>query len=393
VCVLEGNRWRGYGAEQGLPSPRVNDLALDAGGRLWAATDNGVARLSGPRWVASLGSRAATRVSRINSLALDGSGVLWAAGLEGVARLEHGRWHQLPASPWLPPGLYSRFVMATGDGSLWFAVRGLGLRRLRQGIWTALSSRDGLGADTVSDVELAPDGSLLFATLGGGLSSYRPDRDPPVTHLGSSPEAGSAAVPERVVQGQTLVIQFGGVDVLKDTETSDLLFSWRIDGGPWTAFSGNTQVVLRDLAAGQHRFEVRAMDQDMNVDPSPAAHHFQVLRPWWAEPWLVTLLALAVGLALAAGVRTVQAVTRERAAVQRERAAIEQEQAALAQRREFVRLASHELRKPLARMAHRAEMLADPRALGCEGKRAEYLSALAEDSRRLAGLVEALVVF
>jgi signal transduction histidine kinase/ligand-binding sensor domain-containing protein len=389
VLMLDGQRQAHFGLEQGLPSLRINDVRADGSGKIWVATDNGVAVLEGERWTSYLGSPNASRVHRINSLAVDRSGDLWAAGLNGVHRRQGGVWQEVQASPYLPSGVYQRFVSATADGSLWFAVQGLGVRRLRNGYWTAHSSRDGLTADTVTDVVLARDGTVYLSTLGGGISRYLPDNDPPVTHLGASPDAEPSAVPTRVVAGETVVIPFGGVDVLKETETADLVYSWRVDGGPWSPFSPSTRALLRGLAPGRHLFEVRAMDQDMNFDVTPVHHHFQVVRPWWAEPWLIGLIAIALTLALVAAVRTLRAMSRERAAVERERAAVQQEQAALGQRREFVRLASHELRKPLARMAHRAEMLAQG-ALA-ESKRGEYLGGIAEDSRRLAKMVETLL--
>ncbi len=126
------------------------------------------------------------------------------------------------------------------------------------------------------------------------------------------------------------------------------------------------------------------MDQDYNVDPSPAVHQFRVLRPWWTEPWLITLVGLTLLLALYATFRLIRANARERRAIL-------QEQTVINQRRDFVRLASHELRKPLARMAHRAEMLAQPTLLQDRTKLSQYASAISYDSRELAKLVETLL--
>jgi signal transduction histidine kinase len=172
--------------------------------------------------------------------------------------------------------------------------------------------------------------------------------------------------------------------VLKDTDTRNLLFSYRVDHGPWSIFAPGTRAMLTDLRPGRHLFEVRAMDQDLNVDPTPAQHGFQVVRHWWREPWLIAL----VGLSLAFGVYTLVRLMR---AVARERSAIQKEQATLEERRHFVRLASHELRKPLARLAHRAEMLTLASTQQSPEKLAEYGEAIAEDSRGLARLVEMLL--
>jgi signal transduction histidine kinase len=233
-------------------------------------------------------------------------------------------------------------------------------------------------------VVVKPDGTLLFATLGGGLSSYRPDRHPPQTYVGSHASGGARGAPSSVVQGEDLVLPFSGQDVLKDTRTGDLLFSYRVDGGAWSAFSPSTRAWMAGLEPGTHLFEVRAMDRDLNVDPTPARHRFRVLRPWWAQPWLIGLVGLSLALLIYALVRITRAIARERGAVL-------QEQATVNERRQFVRLASHELRKPLARMAHRSEVLALPATLEQRDKIAEYAEAIVSDSNHLSRLVETLL--
>ncbi|MCK5800214.1 MAG: HAMP domain-containing histidine kinase, partial [Deltaproteobacteria bacterium] len=100
--------------------------------------------------------------------------------------------------------------------------------------------------------------------------------------------------------------------------------------------------------------------------------------------WLWALL-FAAFLALAyAGLRVALAMRRERRA-------IVEEQRAIDQRKRFVRLASHELRKPLTRMAHRAEMLAMPEMQDQRDLIARYADALVKDSGHLARLVESLL--
>jgi signal transduction histidine kinase len=71
-----------------------------------------------------------------------------------------------------------------------------------------------------------------------------------------------------------------------------LLYSWRTDGGPWSAFAPLATASFPGLARGQHYLEVRAMDRAGNVDPTPAAFSFTVLMPWYLAPGF-----LVVGLA------------------------------------------------------------------------------------------------
>jgi hypothetical protein len=94
-------------------------------------------------------------------------------------------------------------------------------------------------------------------------------------------------------------------------------FSCRLDGGGWQpcqspqAYSG--------LSLGGHRFEVRAVDAAANIDPTPAEHGWQVLRP---------------GLAIPSAVRLATALARE--LVQIKRALRKMRLRALARRRTIV---------------------------------------------------------
>jgi len=378
--------WVPYSRDSGLPSNRIYDVAVDRGDRIWAATENGVARLDGSRWTAFLDQRPASRTNRIYSLALDQTGRLWASGLEGVdLRQLDGRWRRLLPNAWLPAGIYSRFVMSTTDGSLWFGVRGLGVRRLVDRHWTSYpATEDALPGDTLRDVVALADGTFLFATLGGGLSHYRPDRAPPQTHIGAEAGAGRGGAPGSVMVGEGVAIPFSGQDVLKQTRTDDLLYSFRVDDRPWSTFAATTQAWLSHLDPGTHQFEVRAMDQDLNVDPTPARYAFRVVRPWWTEPHFIGIVALSLLLVVYALIRIGRAMARERAAMLREQATVEQ-------RRQFVRLASHELRKPLARLAHRAELIALPQSLDDRDKLRDYAASLVKDSTHVSRLVETLL--
>jgi hypothetical protein len=66
-----------------------------------------------------------------------------------------------------------------------------------------------------------------------------------------------------------VTVSFSGSDNLPPPNS--LTYSWRLDGGAWSPYTAATQAALPPLAAGSHRFEVRARDSAGNVDPTPAA--------------------------------------------------------------------------------------------------------------------------
>ena len=84
-------------------------------------------------------------------------------------------------------------------------------------------------------------------------------------------------------------IVFSGIDKWKYTSKDCLLFSYRINNEKWSSYENKTTVFLTGLIPGKHQFEVRAMDRNWNVDPTPAFFEFTVVQPWVPSMGLYTL--------------------------------------------------------------------------------------------------------
>jgi len=82
------------------------------------------------------------------------------------------------------------------------------------------------------------------------------DNTPPDTRITGD------STPEIAVASAT--VSFTGIDNL--TPADNLAFSWRLDGGGWSAFSGATAAALSGLTEGAHTFEVKARDLAGNDD-------------------------------------------------------------------------------------------------------------------------------
>jgi hypothetical protein len=90
------------------------------------------------------------------------------------------------------------------------------------------------------------------------------DRTPPDTRVLSGP-------PE-VTSDRTATFVIDGVDL----QSPVLEFAWRLDQGVWSAFGAAMTIVLRELASGPHRFDVKARDLAGNEDPTPATQSVTV---------------------------------------------------------------------------------------------------------------------
>jgi len=88
------------------------------------------------------------------------------------------------------------------------------------------------------------------------------------------PVAAIVAGPSDTTTQPTVVFSFTANDNL--TPASALQFSWRVDGGPQTAFGASTTATIGPLIAGRHAFEVGARDLAGNESVTPARREFVV---------------------------------------------------------------------------------------------------------------------
>ncbi len=111
---------------------------------------------------------------------------------------------------------------------------------------------------------------IIFDRAGNFVSastSFTIDVTPPDTQITSGPlgEIGETSA----------TFTFTGTDNL--TPAGSLQFSWRLDGGTWSAFSYNTTATFTGLSAGTHFFEVEARDLAGNEDSSAAFREVSVV--------------------------------------------------------------------------------------------------------------------
>ena len=75
--------------------------------------------------------------------------------------------------------------------------------------------------------------------------------------------------PSGWIRTNSASFELSGSDLV--TSASDLVYSYKLDGGAWSAFSSSTRVDLTDLGEGEHILYARARDQAGNVVAAAAA--------------------------------------------------------------------------------------------------------------------------
>ena len=170
-------------------------------------------------------------------------------------------------------------------GTVWLASQIEGAIHTDGKTWTRYGAKSGLPSSWVWDVTEDAEGNLWFATQGG-LGCYRPDMSPPETELLNPPV--------KVAPLEPVYLQLSARDSWLGTPEDELQFSWRIDAGEWSPFTTENRLLLDRLSSGTHRFEVRSLDRQFNIDPTPAAVTFEVLAPVIFRPWFLALSGIGL---------------------------------------------------------------------------------------------------
>ena len=105
--------------------------------------------------------------STVHGLAVDSAGVIWAASNEGVFRLTRDRWTHVATTDGLPTGV-ARHVMVDRSGTLWVTVLGAGLfTRTRGAVKFVLQSSVGAIEHASYGLAVTPSGDVWLAVLSG----------------------------------------------------------------------------------------------------------------------------------------------------------------------------------------------------------------------------------
>jgi len=284
-------------SEVGLPRLATGDtprLHVDHRGDLWLYGYFGLFTLVDGVWQ-RIEHIPGERITGV----VNGSGECWfsydgsAGGTTGVGRLRDDSWSyfDLDRRPYT--------CGRNAEGGVFFGTRGV-LYRLAGDPHEALSPLT-LPVDRMIYRALQSPTGDIWIGLGDSVLRYRPDRVPPQTRIVSTgPD---------VREGESLKVTFRAVERFKLREEGTFTYSWRIGSGPWSEFGpAPADGLALALDTGRYALEVRARDEGLDIDPTPARTEFRVVAtPWPQRPWfwpvtgtLFTGLALLGGAALVA---------------------------------------------------------------------------------------------
>lgn len=281
--VIDISSWKNFGTSVGLKSNTINAILVDSPNFFWVGTEAGLNRVD-------LNGDLATGWEDIELF--DGKIILTIfEDLEDNLWIGTFRDGVFKIAPSLDPhnslnwlvftredGLASNHVQAMVQkrpNEYWFATSS-GLTRLRvtdmagpiDSVWTIFSAQDGPMDIQIKSAFLDSKADLWFGTAGSGVTRHRIKINPPDTIIESKLDASTA---------DNIIVKFKGADT--STPSNRLLFSYQVDGGGWQPFLQTEIVQLFNLNVGRHVFEVRAVDLDGSIDPTPDSDIFYKLDP------------------------------------------------------------------------------------------------------------------
>lgn len=278
---------------------------------VWCAGFYGVYFYDGNRW-----SKPAQFLNTpIDTVFTDRSNTVWLGTRnKGVFTQISGDWKQYSMKNGLPSNEIKK-IMQDNFNRIWIETpKGVsvfdGQRWLKNSnpIFKSVKYRNHLQNQTRDNAYWINqvDDSWYETVTNEEKSSVACIRYQPDTH---APQTSFTLYSKEVSDPGYTVIRWQGTDYENDTPQENLFYSYQLDQQPWSPFSRKTEIMFPSLPDGLHHFEVRAQDQDFNVESKPTSITFRVIPPTWKQPWFLLLLSM---LSCGILIQTIRVLRRDR---------------------------------------------------------------------------------
>jgi len=197
-------------------------------------------------------------------------------------------------------------IIEDDRGDMYFGTaKGLNRYNVDLNTWKSFTTKDGLTGDGVNGLFKDSSGNI-WINAQYGLSTLDPKRvvppsSPPIyiTHINiagdeypiSETEDPAAKTALLKSSQNNLTIDFVGLQFAKENSLS---YQYKLDGidQNWSLPTKNRSITLANLADGNYRFLVRAVNEDGLASSEPASFGFKIYPPIYLRWWFLLLAAL-----------------------------------------------------------------------------------------------------
>ena len=163
--------WEKFSGSAGISNDYVWCVSEDTQGRMWAGTwGGGMFRQEGDHFITPPGLENVT--APMPALLHAADGTTWIGTASGLIHYANStvKWFGEADGLKLPD---VRAIAAAPDGTVWFGMLGGGLGRLQNGVVKQFQKPDGLSSDYVQCLKLDADGALWIGTYGSGMDRFK----------------------------------------------------------------------------------------------------------------------------------------------------------------------------------------------------------------------------
>ncbi len=157
-----------FGIEEGLPQSSIYTMLQDKDGIIWVGTMNGVSKYNGLNFE-NFNKKDGLAENRVTSSCLDKNGDIWfghwSGGITKYDVATKKFLELIPKNVKISKTITS--ILSDKKGTIWIGTNGQGILKYEKGIFSSLTTKDGLESDAVSSLMENNDGVIWIGTTKG----------------------------------------------------------------------------------------------------------------------------------------------------------------------------------------------------------------------------------